>query len=77
MFGNVSPEGDSGLPQPREYLFFFKDSDKVIPAFGYPAFNGQIYAVLDSMDDPLTINFICSAADVLYVADSELADENS
>jgi len=73
LYGITSNEAPTQDPEPREYEFHFKDG-KVVPAFGYPAFNGHLYAVLDKADEALTINFICSASDVLYVADSERAD---
>lgn len=64
--GEPQPNG----PEPRNYLFRFKSGEQV-PARGYPAFNGQIYAVVDEPDDAMTINFICLAGDVLYVAEDE------
>ena len=77
LFGITSNEAPAPQgPQPREYEFHFKEGGKVVPAYGYPAFNGQLYAVLDEPDEALTINFICSASDVLYVADSERAEDD-
>lgn len=69
LFDNPT-ETTTTEPGPRGYIFVFKNGDKV-PAFGYPAFNGAIYATLDVADDARTINFICSAGDILYVAEDE------
>jgi len=81
LFGNGPTDDgvDSSAPQPREYLFHFKELPSgqkgPVPAYGYPAFNGHIYAVLDVAEDASTINFCCLAGDVLYVADSERVED--
>lgn len=76
LFGSLDGGADPDYREPRLFEFMLKDEDKtVVQAFGYPAFNGMIYAVLDEANNVDSINFCALASEVLYAQVADISED--
>jgi hypothetical protein len=76
LFGSVDGGNQPDYKPARLFEFMLKDADKtVVQAYGYPAFNGMIYAVLDEANDVDSINFCALASEVLYAQAADVSED--
>ena len=76
LFGSLGGGNQPDYKAPRLFEFIMRDPKAdVVQAFGYPAFNGMIYAVLDEANDVDSINFCALASEVIYAQAADVSED--